>query len=352
MIPGPTLPEGLPRPVQVDRVPSSGPPEPPPSAAALPGLALVIVNYGSWPDVVRLVSDLAGSDGVREGRARVIVVDNASPEPIPDSLRSLPTGVTLIARPENGGFAVGVNAGCSAARGCWILVLNPDVEAGTGLIADVLHRVDRYEAEGADPPGIVGFGLRNPDGSPQPSVGSFPTLLRTVWEQLIPRSRRKYQPDWRVRPGPVPWVTGACVLLNPRMLADVGGMDEDFFLYYEEVALCRSAWDKGWRVEYDPGVAVVHLRPLQNRAISPKMRVITRHSKLLYFRKHLPRGQFLALVGIVRLEASIRGAWARARGRSADERAWRAIAEVARRLEAGEALGGRAVLALAEEATG
>ncbi|HEY2155842.1 MAG TPA: glycosyltransferase family 2 protein, partial [Isosphaeraceae bacterium] len=146
--------------------------------------------------------------------------------------------------------------------------------------------------------------------------------------------------------------TGACVLLNPRMLDYVGGMNEDFFLYYEEVALCRSALDKGWRVEYDPSIAVVHLRPLQNRAISPKMRVITRHSKLLYFRKHLPRGQFLALVGIVRVEAAARGAWARARGRVVDVRAWRAIDAIARRLLAGEDLGGRAVLALAEEATG
>lgn len=334
-------------------MPPTGLPEPPPSPSdSRPSLAVVIVNYNSWPDVERLVADLGGAPEVREGPARVVVVDNASPDPMPESLRSLPTGVALVARAENGGFAVGVNAGWHAATGCWVLVLNPDVEAGAGLVADVLRRVERFGAEGADPPGVVGFGLRNPDGSPQPSVGPFPTLLRTVREQLIPRSRRKYQPDRRVRPGPVPWVTGACVLLNPRMLEAVGGMDEDFFLYYEEVALCRSAWDAGWRVEYDPSVSVVHLRPLQNRAISPKMRVITRHSKLLYFRKHLPRGQFLALAGIVGLEARVRGGWARARGRDVDARAWRAIGEVARRLRAGDDLGGRAVLALAEEATG
>ncbi len=331
-------------------MPSSVPP--PIAPEPRPCLAVVIVNYNSWPDVERLVAALGAAAEVRDGRAQVIVVDNASPDPMPEGLRSLPRGVALVARVENGGFAVGVNAGWLAARGCWVLVLNPDVVADSGLVADVMRRVERFEVEGADPPGIVGFGLRNPDGSPQPSVGSFPTLLRTVWEQLIPRSRRKYQPDWRVRPGPVPWVTGACVLLNPRMLDDLRGMDEDFFLYYEEVALCRSARDAGWRVEYDPSVSVVHLRPLQNRAISPKMRVITRHSKLLYFRKHLPRGQFLALVGIVRTEAAARGAWARALGRSEDVRAWRAIDGVARRLRAGEDLGGRAVLALAEEATG
>ena len=64
------------------------------------------------------------------------------------------------------------------------------------------------------PPGIVGFGLRNPDGSPQGSVGVFPTLARSIREQFIPRSRRKYQPGWRIRSGRVDWVTGACMLVN------------------------------------------------------------------------------------------------------------------------------------------
>ncbi len=312
-------------------------------------LAVVIVNYNSWPDVERLVADLGRADAVRDGRAELIVVDNQSPDPMPDSLHSPPTGVRLLARAENGGFAVGVNAGWAAARGCWLLVLNPDVEADAGLIAEVSRLVERFESAGANPPGIVGFGLRNPDGSPQPSVGAFPTLFRTVWEQLIPRSRRKYQPDWRIKPGPVPWVTGACVLLNPEMMEDVGGMDEDFFLYYEEVALCRSATDKGWRIEYDPSISVVHLRPLQNRAISPKMRVITRHSKLLYFRKHLPRWQFLGLYAIVAIEAKVKGAWAVARRRHPDDASsWRRIGRVAKLLRDGNELRGRMVLELAE----
>lgn len=316
-----------------------------------PRLAVVVVNYDSWPDVERLVAALGGSPEVRAGLAWVVVVDNASPSPIPDALRTPPPGVSLVLRPENGGFAVGVNAGWRAAPGAWLLVLNPDVDAVDGLIGEALRRVDRFDAPEADPPGVVGFGLRNEDDSPQPSVGAFPTLWRTVREQFIPRSRRKYQPDRRVRPGPVPWVTGACVLLNPGMMDEIGGMDEDFFLYYEEVALCRAATDRGWRVEFDPTLSVVHLRPLQDRAISPKMRVITRHSKLLYFRKHAPARQFLTLAAIVRLEAATRGAWARVLGRSVEADAWRAVGRVARGLVEGDGPRGREVLAIADEAT-
>ncbi len=311
-------------------------------------LSVVIVNYRSWPDVVRLVGSLVESPSVCLGTCEIVIVDNASPEPVPPRFLGTTTGLRLILQPENGGFSSGVNAGWRASRGRWILVLNPDIVAGPELIERVLDRIDRYEGSSGPRPGVVGFGLRNPDGSRQPSVGVFPGLFRTVWEQLIPRYRRKYQPEWRLRPGPVDWVTGACMLLNSTMLEDVGGMDDDFFLYYEEVALCHSARRRGWVVVYDPGVSVVHLRPLQNRAISPKMRVITRHSKLLYFRKHLPPWQFAALNSVVRVEARVRAAWCRVRSRAEEARSWRAVERVAKLLGAGADLKGRAVLTLAE----
>jgi GT2 family glycosyltransferase len=254
----------------------------------------------------------------------------------------------LIARTENGGFAVGVNTGWRSSRGSWILLLNPDVVTGPGFVGRVLQHIDELEANPSGPPGIVGFGLENSDGTWQGSVGVFPGLARTIREQFIPRVRRKYQADWRVRRGPVDWVTGACMLVNAAMIADLGGMDEDFFLYHEEVAFSRSAQDRGWRVEYDPRVRVVHHSPLQNRAVSPKMRVITRHSKLLYFLKHLPRWQFLTLSGIVSVEATLRRNVARLQGRRTEARAWRAVGEIARSLRQGTLVRGCEVSRIAE----
>src|SRR5262249_40906419 len=149
-----------------------------------------------------------------------------------------------------GGFAVGVNTGWRAARSPWLLVLNPDVEIARGFLGQVWERLGRYDADPDGPPGIVGFRLCNPDRSPQGSVGVFPSLARTIREQFLPRSRRKYQPGWQTQPGRVDWVTGACMLVNSRMIADLGGMDEDFFLYHEEVAFSRAAQERAWRVEY------------------------------------------------------------------------------------------------------
>jgi GT2 family glycosyltransferase len=308
------------------------------------------VNYEGWPDVERLVANLQAEPEFVDGHLEIVVVDNASQSPVPEHFLQTPSpGFRLLIRPENGGFAVGVNAGWRLARSPWLLVLNPDVDIAKGLIGQVIERIGRLSRDPAGPPGIVGFGLKNSDGSTQGSVGIFPNLPRTIREQFIPRSRRKYQAGWRIRSGSVDWVTGACMLLNCRMMADLGGMDEDFFLYHEEVALSRSAHDRGWRVEFEPEIQVVHRHPLQNRAVSPKMRVIIRHSKLLYFRKHLPRWQFLGLSWLVTMEAAIRGQTARLWGEASELRAWTTIRDLSRRLRLGDEVRGREVLRMAEK---
>jgi GT2 family glycosyltransferase len=223
------------------------------------------------------------------------------------------------------------------------------VEVASGFLGQVFERLDQYDTHSQGPPGIVGFGLRNPDGSQQGSVGVFPNLARTIREQFIPRSRRKYQPGWRIQSGAVDWVTGACMLVNSAMIGELSGMDEDFFLYHEEVAFSREAQNQGWRVEFDSSVTVIHRHPLQNRPISPMMRVITRHSNLLYFRKHLPHWQFECLAAIVSAEAAIKGLWERLLRRRQGTRAWATIAEISRELRAGRGPRGRDVLALAQQ---
>lgn len=318
-----------------------------PLAPRGPVISVVIVNYNSWPDVSRLVTALADLPEVRAGDGEVVVVDNASDDPVPAELGRPRAGVRLVLRGENGGFAAGVNAGWREARGRWLLLVNPDVVAGPDLLGRVLARLGPIEARGAGAPGIVGFGLRNPDGSRQGSVGAEPSLARAVVEPFLPRSRRKYKSGWRTRPGPVPWVTGACMLVDATVLAELGGMDEDFFLYYEEVALCRAARDRGRTVEYDPTVEVVHARPLQSRPVTPMLRVITRHSKLLYFEKHRARWEAAALRRLVRAEAAVRGSWASARGRAREAGAWRTVGRIARELGPGSGPRGREVLALA-----
>lgn len=311
-------------------------------------LSIVVVNYENWQDVAPLVERLLASPAVRTGSAEILVVDNASTRPPPSHLLAPLTGLRLILSRENVGFSAGVNLGWRASRGRWVLLLNPDVVAEPSLPDQILQRIAEYEAKPGGPPGIVGFGLRNEDGTRQPSVGAEPGLLQSLVGLFLPRDRRKYQPDHRHSAGAeVPWVTGACALVDSTILDALSGMDEDFFLYYEEVALCRSARALGRTVEFDPGIEVVHLHPLQNRRVSPPMRVIVRHSKLLFFRKFQPLWQFRILCGLITCEALARGTLARIRGDHPSRRAWEAVSCLVRDVQKNGSLRGTRVRDLA-----
>jgi len=319
-----------------------------PVAADRVAVSVIIVNYESWPDVTLLAESLARSSEVRSGRWEVIVVDNSTRQHIPAPMQSPPLGLRILLNPRNLGFAAGVNVGCEVARGEWILLLNPDVTIEPGFPDRVQERIRHYERREQGRPGVVGFALRNEDGTPQPSVGIEPSLLQSLRGQFIPRARRKYRSASQSAAGSVSWVTGACVLIDAETLRAGNGMDEDFFLYYEEVALCRTVRAMGRSVEFDPAVSVTHLRPLQTRAVSPKLRVITRHSKLVYFQKHRPRMEFLILRRVVLIEAAVRRLWARASGDFAQSRCWALVGRVARRMGTNRKVVGRDVIEWAE----
>ncbi len=278
-----------------------------PSRRDGPRLSVVIVNYHHWGDTAQLIKQLRLSPSLREGDAEVVVVDNHSPShPIVSRLRRL-AEVSVRRWRRNRGFARAVNEGCRLSRGEWVLLLNPDMTLPPGFVEEVVRRSEELLA--VDPTaGIVGFRLLNADGSRQLSTGRFPTLSGTLARLLLPRWRRKYTPP----PSPdrcrVDWVTGCCLLVRRACWADLGGLDPNFFLYYEDVDLCRRARTRGWSVWHEPGASGTHHAPLHLRTVPSHLRVITRHALLTYARKHWPRWQFRALASIVRSEAGLR-AW-------------------------------------------
>jgi GT2 family glycosyltransferase len=274
---------------------------------------VVIVNYCQWEGTAALARQILTTPPGRSGAVEVMVVDNHSPgHPLAARLRRW-SGVSLRRWGSNRGFARAVNEGSRLSRGQWLLLLNPDVTLSAGFVEGVLALADRLAAE-EPAAGIVGFQLRNDDGSRQLSTGLFPTLLRTLAGLALPRATRKYQARGMRQRCQVPWVTGCCLLVRRDCLQDVGGLDNDFFLYYEDVDLCRRARDRGWSVWYDPALRAVHHQPLHCREVRPPLRAITRHALLTYSSKHWPAWQFRLLAGIVRLEAGLRELAARRRG--------------------------------------
>ena len=275
-----------------------------------PRLSVVVVNYQHWDDTARLVRQLRRGRALRAGLAEVVVVDNHSPpHPIIPRLRRA-REVSLRRWRRNRGFARAVNEGCRLSRGEWFLLLNPDTTVPPGFLDLVLERCADLAAR--EPrAGVVGFRLGNPDGSRQLSTGGFPTLLSTLVGRLWPRATRKYAPPAAPGRVEVDWVTGCCLLVRRDCWRELGGLDPDFFLYYEDVDLCRRARQAGWSVWYDPAAGLLHHRPLHSRPVPPHLHLITRHALLTYARKHWPAWQAHLLGWIVRLEARIGAGLAR-----------------------------------------
>jgi N-acetylglucosaminyl-diphospho-decaprenol L-rhamnosyltransferase len=308
-----------------------------------PRLSVVIVNYRQWDQTARLVRQLQAAPAFRSGAAEVVVVDNHSPShPIARKLRRLP-GVSLRRWGRNFGFARAVNEGCRLSRSDWFLLLNPDIDLSEGFLDGVLALADELTAT-QPKAGVVGFHLRDSEGAQQLSSGPFPSLWSTMSRLLLKRGRRKYSCPRSAQRAPVSWVTGCCVLLKKACLEDLGGLDEDFFLYYEDVDLCLRAQQRGWSVWHDPGLEVIHHHPLHRRAVPAALRLVTRHSLLTYAAKHWPRWQFRVLAGVVGVEAWFRRVRAWWRGDLKEAAVFRTLGALKRELVQGHADAARARL--------
>ena len=297
-----------------------------------PRLSVVIVNYRQWDKTEDLVRHLQASVALKRGDAEIVIVDNHSPKhPIARRLRRLPN-VSLRRWEQNRGFARAVNEGCRLSQGDWCLLLNPDTTPTEEFLDGVVAMLEHMEPNA----GIVGFHLRNSDGSRQRSAGPFPTLWSTLARLALPRNRRKYltlRTEERCR---VAWVTGCCLLVRGDCLRDLGGLDEDYFLYYEDVDLCRRAQERGWSVWFEPNLTVIHHHPLHQRAVPAALRMVTRHSLMMYAAKHWPTWQFHLLTRVVQTEAALRRAGAWWTGDGQQGRVFATLADLCRELRKGD----------------
>ena len=208
-------------------------------------------------------------------------------------------GVTLLPQADNVGFPRGNNIALARARGDALLLLNPD----TVIRGDALPVLVAYLAAHPDV-GAVGPQLLNPDGSVQSSRRRFPTLatgfLESTWlEGLAPGVLRRYYaldlPDDAT--ADVDWLTGACILVPRAVYERVGGLDEGYYMYSEELDWCRRIRAAGWRVVYLPAARVAHHVGKSSEQAVTARHINFQRAKLRYFRKYHGR----AAAGLLRL---------------------------------------------------
>ncbi|MET7245479.1 glycosyltransferase family 2 protein [Methylobacterium sp. EM32] len=270
----------------------------PTADAPNPALDVVIVNWNGGALLRACLASLAAAEG-QLGDAlplRVVVVDNASRDGSLAGLPPLRHGPAVIANPDNQGFGRACNAGAARGRAPAILFLNPDARVTAASLTGA------YAALMADPDtGIVGAQLLDEAGIVQRSCARRPTTRSLIGQALLLDRVRlvptHFMTEWdHAEDRAVDQVMGAFLMTRRPLFEDLGGFDERFFVYYEDVDLCARAWDAGVAVRHLAGIAVRHEGQGTTRAAKAHRLACFLESQIRYAAKHHGRATAFILV--------------------------------------------------------
>ena len=259
-------------------------------------LSIIIVSWNVRELLRRCLASIEAGRGALS--LEVIVVDGASHDGSAAMVAAEFPWVRLLARGDNVGFPRGNNLGLAMANGRYLLLLNPDTE----IVGDALTTLVRY-LDSQPQVGLVGPQLLNSDGSVQSSRRRFPTLTTAFFEStwLQPYAPRQLLARFYVEDvgdeetAVVDWVMGACMATRRTVYEQVGGMDEAYFMYSEELDWCRRIKLAGWEIVYLPTAQVVHHSGKSSEQAVTARHVNFQRAKLRYFRKYHGRWASLPL---------------------------------------------------------
>lgn len=220
----------------------------------------------------------------------IIVVDSASRDPTVRMIRERYPQVKLLEQPENLGFTRCNNVGLSAAAGRYLMLLNPDTE----VVGDALPRMIAYLDEHTDV-GMIGPHTLNTDGSTQSTRRRFPNVLvglfESTWLQAYAPTTvldHYYMADEAVDNAilDADWIQGSAIMARRAVYEEVGGLDEGFVMFSEEMDWCHRAKDAGWRVVYLGTARIIHHGGKSTEQVTARSHIHFQQSKLRYFRKY------------------------------------------------------------------
>ncbi|PJF35751.1 MAG: glycosyltransferase family 2 protein [Candidatus Thermofonsia Clade 1 bacterium] len=251
-------------------------------------LSIIIVSWNVREYLARCLDSIAESVRLAPIATEIIVVDSASSDSTVEMLHSAYPHVRTLPQAENVGFTRGNNIGLAAARGEFLLLLNPDTEVRGDALAQMVSYMRAHERVG-----ILGAHTLNSDGTHQSSRRRFPTLLTALFESTwlqpyAPRGvlERFYAYDIADTDiAAVDWVQGSALLLRRAVYEQIGGLDEGYVMFSEEVDFCKRAKQAGWQVIYHGGAYIVHHGGKSTEQASAAKHIHFQQSKVRYFRK-------------------------------------------------------------------
>jgi hypothetical protein len=242
----------------------------------------------SLQDALQIGESQIKPSGGLHVNSEIIVIDSGSSD---DTLRMLAQHfdrVRVVTAGTNVGFSKGNNIGIEHSQGRYILLLNPDTRVLDRAIQSLIAYIDQHPRVG-----MVGPQLLNNDGTIQSSRRRFPTLwtglFESTWlEPLAPRGliEQYYMLDTNAEEvTPVGWLTGAAMLVRRSVVDEVGGLDESFFMYSEELDWQKRISEAGWEIVYVPSAKIIHYGGKSSEQVIAQRHLYFQNSKIHYFRK-------------------------------------------------------------------
>ena len=279
-------------------------------------LTIALVSYNTRNLLKNCLDSVYGKTAGLE--FEVIVVDNASADGTLEMLEREFPQVRIIGNRQNLGFARANNQAIEQSKGRYLLLLNPDTLFKSGSLHKVITFMDDHSEVGA-----LGCKILHPDGTIQPSNDNFPGLFTELFRvvqlrRLVrnPKMRARIGREWgkilgrtlggylrlywdteRIRE--VDWVTGAFFLVRKETMQDIGLLDEDFFMYYEDADWCYRMWQKDWRIFYFPFFEIVHYVGESDGEFSAQTFIERHKSMHHFFKKHRGRSALFVLCVII-----------------------------------------------------
>ncbi len=259
-------------------------------------LALVVINFDSGEHLRNCLGHLTQAAG--STRVQIVVVDNASTDGSRDGVEEALPGTQVLQNSVNEGYGRACNLGFRSTRAPFVCFLNPDIVPEPGSLTTMMQGiVDRPEV------GVLGPRLMNPDGSTYPSCRVVPKMGVAIGHAIFglfsdnnrfTRAYKLIDVD-HASAREVDWVSGAAMVVRREAFEQIGGFDEGFFMYVEDLDLCDRMHKAGWKSFYDPSSQMLHHVAGSSRRYPYKM-IRHHHFSLIRYTARRMRGPYKVLV--------------------------------------------------------
>jgi len=265
-------------------------------------LSIIIVNFKSKDFTHDCVKSIY--QNTEKIKYEIIVVDNNSGDGCIEMLAEKYPDVIGYANKENAGFAKGNNIGINMAKGRYLLLLNPD----TIILENALDKMVQYMDTNTQA-GIAGCRVENPDATLQRACRrSIPTPKVAFFRfsglsKLFPKSKLmgKYNLSYidENQETEVDAVSGAFLMCRKEVVKQINGLDEDYFMYAEDIDFCFRAKQHGWKVMYYPGARITHFKGQSSKHMSMRATKAYYDSMAIFFKKNFEKQTNFLLIPII-----------------------------------------------------